>query len=252
MNYENLEIVICENNEKMKENICCCVHQLFLSTDLEYKIYLFNEENLDLKKLIEKKRKKMYILDLVLDKGSGLNIGRNIRASGDWESVIIILTSYPELHYIVYKDRLMILDFILKNENYLEILKEDILIGEKILTKEEKERSYIIIQENKLKVKLFFDEILFLEKEKERNAVYIYTLDHCFKVYNSLNNIKKDLDENFYFSHRSCIVNASKIKMIDYKKNEIIFADKKKTQLLSRKGKIGLDLWYKNLERGAE
>ena len=78
---------------------------------------------------------KIYILDLELPGKSGIDIAREIRKV-DWDSIIIILTSHDELELKLLKEKLLILDFISKFDDYENRLSDTLkMVIDKARTK---------------------------------------------------------------------------------------------------------------------
>ena len=55
-----------------------------------------------------------------------------------------------------------------------------------------------------------------------------------------MNEVIDELDERFYLTHQSCLVNTQKISRIDFKNNTIYFQNGMSINLLSRDKRKGL------------
>ena len=62
----------------------------------------------------------------------------------------------------------------------------------------------------------------------------------------TLKDLIKELNKDFYRSHKSCVVNIKKIEEVDYIDNQITFYNKVKTNLLSARCKKGLKQYIGN------
>lgn len=224
-----MEFVICDDDKFFRKNVISIIESVLMNTNDDYKIKEFESYNKDFEKLIDKKNTKIYILDIEINNSiSGIDIARKIRKN-DWNSIIIIVTSHNELSYQVMKAKIMLLDFVSKfddcnNELKKAIIKSVDLIGKrKILKIENKGISYII----NLK------DIMFIEKDTIDRKCIINTSYGKIVTNKTLIELEKELGNNFFLSHRSCLININNIRKIDWK-NNIIYFDDIKTDLLAR------------------
>ena len=75
-------------------------------------------------------------------------------------------------------------------------------------------KDYIFIKVDKKKVRLKFEDILYIESVKD--YVNVITKDKAFLVYSTLTNFTKNLpSENFLRTHRSYTVSLSRITSIE-------------------------------------
>ena len=101
---------------------------------------------------------KIYILDLELPDKTGLEIAQDIRKV-DWDSIIIVLTSHDELELKLFKEKLLIFDFISKFDNYEKRLTDSINIVIKNLNR----RSTLVFKQDKELYHIKYDNILYIE-----------------------------------------------------------------------------------------
>lgn len=231
-----INFIICEDNEyvrKMHENI---ISKVTMPYDFNYKIYSFDKYNAKLKNLINMPSDiKVYILDLELPNKSGFDIAQEIR-NIDWESIIIILTSHDEKEMLILKQKLLILDFISKFDDYEKRLSDTLdMVIKKVNT-----NKMLCFKSNKELNQIKLDNILYIFKDYETNKIKIVTDEKTYLVRDSLVNISKKLDSRFYQSHRACYVNLNKIKKVDFKNSTIYFTNDKSIDYLSRNYKKDL------------
>ena len=79
--------------------------------------------------------KKIYIFDIEVPGKSGLDLAREIREEGDWESQIIVVTTHEHLRTTSFTSRLLMLDFVSKYYDCENRLKESLIVAFDILTK---------------------------------------------------------------------------------------------------------------------
>src|SRR5574344_2196453 len=100
----------------------------------EFNIHEYKDYN---KKLLQdiknRKNNTIYILDLELPSGDGIDIARYIRHEcNDWESIIIVFTAHTALARRMYKEKLQILDFIDKCFDSEKDLSDGFIVANKI------------------------------------------------------------------------------------------------------------------------
>ena len=231
-----INFIICEDNKEAREMYEKIISKIAMPHDFNYKVHSYEKYNTELKRTIEdKKDVKIYVLDLELPLKSGIEIAKQIRKS-DWESVIIILTSHDELELRVLKEKLLILDFISKFENYEKRLTETV----NMVLDNMKNKKVISFKSNKELHHIKLDNILYIYRDSIEEKTSIVTKDKEYKIRDSLSKIMDNLDERFYQTHRACYVNKDKISTVDFKNSIIYFENKKTTDYLSRNYKKGL------------
>lgn len=231
-----MEFVICDDEKVFRSNIRRVIDKVLMDQEYDYEVIEFSKFDPSFKKKIQESTHKIYILDIeIKDSISGIDIARKIREN-DWESIIIFVTSHNELGYQALKARIMLLDFISKYddfENNLEsILRKSLsLINSKKTIKFDSEGTSYIIH---------LSDILYIEKDTVDRKCIIKTTYNEIVVNKTLNYMIQNLDDRFYLSHRSCLINTDKIRKIDWKNSVIYFESGISTSLLSRDRKKGL------------
>ena len=113
-----VNVIICDDNIKDKNNILEIVNSFMIKNKIEYKTHVYDDYNKRFDEIIESKIPfKIYLLDIETPSGSGIDVARKIRQK-DVDSVIIFLTVHEELGNIILKNDLMFLSFINKFDNY--------------------------------------------------------------------------------------------------------------------------------------
>ncbi len=233
-----VNFIICDDNQIMNKNIEKIITKIMMPLNDDYKIYSFLDYNNSLKSLIHKKiGNKIYILDVEIPSKSGLDIAHEIRTD-DWDSIIIFLTAHYELKQAAFKNRLMLLDFISKYDNCEEDLTENIKLALKILGT----KQVLTFMSNYVTYRINLSDIVYIVRDSVDRKVIIRTPYTKYIVNKNISEIKKQLDDRFYQTHRSAIVNKDYIAEIDYKKDIITFKNKETFNLLSKGKKKGLKL----------
>lgn len=235
-----INVIICDDVKRDLERVYKVVSLYMKSNNIKSKIYLFNDyDNKFMRFINENLSFKIYILDIETPSRSGIDVAREIRRK-DVDSVIIFLTGHEELGGIILKNDLMFLSFINKFDNLKNRLNNSLKKALDIL----KQKQVIRIEDNNNTYIINLKDILYLTKESfERKTIIV--LDYAeYKVNLSLSKVEKLLDNNFIKTHRSCIVNMSRVSRIDRTNKLIYFDSNESIDLLSDKYKKELSIWF--------
>ncbi|AWX44410.1 Sensory transduction protein LytR [Flagellimonas maritima] len=144
---------------------------------------------------------------------------------------VIFTTAYRDFALDGFE--LNAIDYLLKPITFSRFLKSiekfKVTVGRKSNSEEdekvkykETKKDHIFISVERKKIKLNFDEIIYVKSVKD--YVHIHLHDTKYLVKYSLCSFLENLDERFYQIHRSYVVNTSKITA--YTKNYIEIDDK--------------------------
>lgn len=231
-----INFIICEDNKNVRDLHEALISKITMPYDFDYTVHSFEKYNNNLNKIINTPSNlKIYILDLELPGKTGLEIAQDIRKV-DWDSIIIVLTSHDELELKLFKEKLLIFDFISKFDNYEKRLTDSINLVIKNLNC----RSALVFKQDKEIYHIKYDNILYIFRDNTKNKTKIKAIDKEYYVRNTLTNVAKQLDNRFYQTHRACYVNLNNIKCADFKNDIIYFTNDDSIDYLSRNYKKGL------------
>lgn len=233
-----LRFITCDDNAEALEKTVHSITKIMMPYDFDYKISKFRKYDDDLAELIKSTgEQKVYILDVEMPKVSGLEIASEIRENGDWDSMIIFVSAHPECKDDIFFSRIMALDFISKYFEYEKRLEESL---NKVLFIYNK-RNVLIFNYDYITYRVPINKILYIEKVTgEKKCIIATENGKKYEVISSLREISKRLTNDFYQTHKSCLVNTSKIFQVDYVENLITFYNEMQTNLLSNRCKKGL------------
>ena len=225
-----INFVIVDDNKSQRKIISNIVLKSMMRNKLEFNIHEYDDYTNELKEYLKNDNgDTVYILDLELPNGDGIDIAREIRNKYEnWSSPIIIITVHTSLYYEVYKQRLQILDFIAKSIDVEKNLSENIDICLKMLNKERiyrytyKGTDYTINLNN-------IDYI-----QREGRQVKIVTNNDNYYQNTSISEIKKNLPAYFIVSSKGIIINIKNVEKIDWNLLKVFFKDKKEGYLVSK------------------
>lgn len=160
--------------------------------------------------ILQSEQVEVIFLDINLPKLKGLDFIKTLKKAPQ----IIITTAHREFALDGYE--LNVVDYLLKPISFnrflmaVNKLKTNVVQDSQISPFLAMERTYIFITKNKKKIKIFTDEILYIESKKE--YISIITLENTFQIKFLLTEIEEQLPKNkFIRTHRSFIVSLDKI-----------------------------------------
>ena len=227
-----INFVIYEDKEVVRNNYVKVIHKFMGKNDAAYKIYQFSAYSTKVRNFINDSiGHNIYILDIEVPGKSGLDLAREIRATGDTDSQLLIVTAHKELLDNNFINRSLILNFVSKYDNCEENL---LLALTDAYINVTKYKSYVFKNDGDL-YRIPYDDILFFEIDPEYGHVNIVTKNKNFIVKKTISAILNELDDpRFMKTHKSCIVNLYNIERVDLSELIIYFSKGAKTDLLSR------------------
>jgi len=209
------------------------VEKSMMNCDYDYKCHIFEEYNDKFENIIKSNIGfKVYLLDIEGKNKSGLDIVRIIREKyDDWSSIIIMITNHNEFKYDALSNRLYLMDFINKLDNWEEILKEDI---KRIMKSYTNSSDCLTYEFNHSLKRIEFKNIIYIEKEKDSKKCIIHTLYGDQPIGGTIGDVLDRLDNRFIKTSRSTIINTKQVLEYDKANNEIFFLNGEKTTDISR------------------
>lgn len=226
-----INVIICDDNEKDRNNVKRIVKSFMDKNKREYNIYEFDDYNKNFYSKVESKLPfKIYLLDIETPTKSGIDVAREIRRK-DIDSVIIFLTAHEELGSIVLKNDLLFLSFINKFDDCENRLNNALERSLDLLN----QRNTIRFNDRNILYTLNINDILYITKDSFERKTIIKTDYTEFKVNISLANIIKMLDDRFIQTHRACYINSDRKVKIEKANRLITFDNGETIDLLSEK-----------------
>ncbi len=240
-----IHFVVCDDESFFRQRIIKSIKKIKTKRNIECEIKEFNGYNVDFEKFIRSDvSSKIYILDIEMKTGaSGIDIARKIRKS-DWDSIIIFVTSHSELGYDALKANIMLLDFISKFDDCEENLEKVLL---KAIQKINQKKVFSYDSAG-ISHRIYLDDILYVSRDSVDRKCVIKTTYNEISVNKSLTEMIEELDDRFFCSHRSCLVNTEKITSVNWKEGIITFDTGESTYLLARDKKKGLKEYVSSID----
>ena len=230
-----IEFIICEDEKDLCIIYKDIIDKIMMNYDIEYKLNIYDGYNSNWKRKAKNDNFKIYVLDLKTKEGTGLDAARYIREElDDWQSMIIIVTAYPEYKYEALGKRLMLVDFVCKMDNLKQRFKQAIQISLKNYDKRPNSLKY---EYKKVLYNIEYQNIIYIEKEQDNKRCIIKTAKKDYYIQGNLNNIEKQLDYRFIKCSRSYIINLEQVQSYDKKSNIITFKNGIELYAVSRNKK---------------
>lgn len=225
-----VNFIVCDDSVEEVKRVSEIIDNVMMSNEIGYKKCLFYDYDQKFTKEIleEKYSNRIYILDIQTPSRSGIDVAREIRKH-DVNSVIIFLTGFNELGMNILNDELMILTFINKMDGSEDRLKSAIRRALNILNV----KNIVRFNDHGVVYTIPNNDILYITRDTVERKCIIKTDYNDFKVKKSLTELLELLGPDFKETHRSCIVNMTRVVQINKKKRIIMFDTGETTDLLS-------------------
>lgn len=233
-----INFIIYEDDKKWQEHYKRAILNVIGHKEDKYQILIIDKYTKEAKKKLDNLLgKNIFLLDMEVPGKSGLDLAREIRDTGDWESQMIMITSHECFKEEGFTSKILMLDFITKQDYVEDKIEEAIVVALRIHSRH---KSFKFIYNNEL-YQIPYHDILFFEKDLNHNYTSIITPKKAYKLKQSITKIETELLSNpdFFKTHQSCIVNLKNIEKVDFSNNCIYFQNHK-TDLLSRNKKKDL------------
>ena len=219
-----IEFILLNEQKEEKSKIQEIIDKVLMNYEIDYKI--IKEESIE--KILNRDSFKIYILEEI----KGLEIAKRIRLElDDWNSYILFIGNNFEK---IQKERLFILDYIEKSENFYYLLERDIKVAMKSYDKRPNQLKFTY---KKTTYSIDYYKILYIEKEQDNKRCIIKTKDDTFYIPISLKKIEEKLDNRFIKCSKSHIVNIEQVEYYDTKENIIGLKNKEIVTAISKKEK---------------
>lgn len=241
-----IDFIICEDEIIFRKEYKKIINCIMMNTDIEYQILIYEDYNQSFEEYLVKETTnfRIYLLDIMTKTSSGLNIARKIREEyNDWNAMIMIITAHPEYKYIALEKRLMLLDFIVKQDNLKNRLEEGIHI---CLTHYNKRPNSLKFKYKSILYNIHYNKIYYIERIQNQKKCKIYTEDQEYEIINSIQGLEKILPKQFFRISRDMIININKIEKYHLITNTIVLKNKIKIHNLSRNKRKEFMTYVKN------
>lgn len=224
-----INFIVCDDFEYIRKNVAGIIDSIMMQNEYEYKVYSYADYDKNfIKDMNSISSNKIYILDIETPTNSGIDIARRIRKN-DIDSIIIFLTSHYELGSTLLEDEIMFLTFISKFNNYEERLKSAL---NKALTMIGK-RNAIRFEDHGILYTIPINDILYVTKDSVNRKCVLKTDYSTFLINKTIADFVKMLGNDFIKTHRSCLINKERVRVLNKKDKMIVLDNGEIVRLLS-------------------
>lgn len=224
-----INFIVCDDNKNILKKVKEIIINSMMNNDTGYEIHIFNDYDNSFKDIIKAEiPNKIYILDIETPTSSGIDIARKIR-NIDYNSIIIFLTAHEELGYTILQKEFLFLSFINKYDNY----ENKLLKAIKTSLRKINTNKMLKYTKNGVVYTIPLEDILYITRDSVERKCIIKTEYLEVMISKQLKEIKEDLTSDFVYSHRSCIVNKNKVRIVDFREHRIIFNNDEEISLVS-------------------
>lgn len=226
-----IRYVIVSSKEENIKGYKQIIDKEMMGHDICYRYCIFNNNDKSLKSYCSlKNTSSVFIIDND-DEVNSLEVIETIRNEYKmYFSFIVIIDKNGVLSYEKVKKENSFMIDLLKEDEFSR-LKYDVryiynatLTRKKILT---------VIFDSQI-YNLAYEDILYIEKERNSKKSIIHTKTDIVYTTKTLTDLEDLLDERFFRTHQSVIINLDNVKMIDPSKNYLLFNNDEKCFYLSR------------------
>lgn len=180
------------------------------------------EEFLDMIK--ESPKPALYFLDVEIKNGmNGFCLAEKVREI-DPRGFLVFITAHEEMSYLAFRYQVEAMDYISKEqtkempERILECLK---MAQKRLITKNNDIHKVLKVNTGEKVMLLSQEDIYWIGTCVSAHKVRIYLKDSMYEYFNSLQEIKQQLSEQFCQSHKSCIVNMKYVEKFQEKERKL-------------------------------
>ncbi|MCM1123111.1 MAG: LytTR family DNA-binding domain-containing protein [Eubacterium sp.] len=234
----NLNIAICDDILQDAETIRCFVKELMQKSGVRCKFDLFDSGEAMLDRVKTKDaRYDLYFVDVLMGGINGIETADAVKAALQ-DCQIVFVTNSQE--FAVEAFSLNALHYLIKpitREQIAEVFKRFSI---------EAPKPYIMVYDGTDQIKVFLDNILYLESSHDSNAhsnTHIITKSCRITVRKALSEVEKLLGEDFLKLHRGFVVNMAFIERMG---TDRCILKNGSEEILSRRARAELREKYKN------
>lgn len=233
-----INFIVCDDNEVIRKQVEDLIIKVMMKNNLSYKVHLYSDYNKSFITMINQNlSNKIYILDIETPSESGINMARKIREK-DIDSIIIFLTSHYELGPALLDEELMFLTFVSKFNNQEKRISSAINKALKMIG----HKQAIRFEDRGTLYTLPVNDILYVTRDSVDRKCIVKTDYTEFRIIKTINEMEDLLGSSFIHTHRSCLANKNRIRLINKKDGSITFDNGEQIRLLSNMYKEEEDL----------
>lgn len=206
-----IKILVIEDSDVQRKNLCSLLSKI----NSNLKIYEASTKDGALE-ISKKTNIDLFFVDIELKDSSGIDFATEIRKVYEYKyTLIVFVTAY--INYIIkaFKE-VHCYDYLIKPYNSNDIRKIINIITENTPSKNiQQNKPYVLINQNSIEIKLFLDEIIFIETSMGKCTIHTIIGKYVMNRM-TLKKLLKIINCDYIIQcHRSCAVNIKYIRKIE-------------------------------------
>lgn len=226
-----IRYVIVSSKEENIKGYKQIIDKEMMGHDICYRYCIFNNNDKSFKSYCSlKNTSSVFIIDND-DEVNSLEVIETIRNEYKmYFSFIVIIDKNGVLSYEKVKKENSFMIDLLKEDEFSRLKYDVRYIYNSTLTRK---KILTVIFDSQI-YNLAYEDILYIEKERNSKKSIIHTKTDIVYTTKTLTDLEDLLDERFFRTHQSTIINLDNVKMIDPSKNYLLFNNDEKCFYLSR------------------
>ncbi len=213
-----IEFIIYEENKEYLEMTKSVIDKVMMNYDYDYNVVNYNSLQEFDSTIPRSSKFKVYILEIR-------------EKQEDWQSMIILTSKTEDYKLNILEQRLMILDYLLKNSSYEKQLEKDLELSLKNYDTRPNTLKY---NYKNVWYNIPLSKIIYIEKEPDSKRCIINTETATYYAAGNLCKLSEKLDKRFLKCNRSYIINLEQVEEYNTKENIITFGNKSTLNIISR------------------
>lgn len=220
-----LPVYICEDNIVQLSHFEKIIKNFLLMEELDMELVCASS---DPNEILNAQRScqssGLYFLDIELNADmDGFHLAEEIRKK-DPRGFIVFITTHSELSYVPFEKHVEAMDYILKDYpdqlsfRMIECVKKAI---ERYSSVENNVHKTLSMKAGSRYIYIPVDEIYCIKVSENKHKLLVLSNSAVYEFYDTLQNVLKKLDSNFFLCHKSCIVNLQYVSEINRENNSI-------------------------------
>ncbi|MGL4654928.1 MAG: LytR/AlgR family response regulator transcription factor [Sarcina sp.] len=232
-----LNIFVCITSEEERNAFTKIVETTVFVENFDMKITKVTGNPYDILEFVKnKKEPAIYFLNVFFEADiNGIQLGAKLREY-DELGVIVYITQHIELLYLSYIYKVEALDYIIKNDvkNLEERVKSCLERANRKLSADNIEMKKIKVKQGDIIFSIAIDDIYYFETSEKPHKIILHKNDEKLEFVGNLKSLEISIGENFFRSHKSYLINKSKVKEINTKEKTVLM-DNNEVCLVSKR-----------------
>lgn len=229
-----MEIAVLEDEKIIREHLCALIKKQEPKSHIEP--YAAGEELLAMRKQFD-----IVFLDIQMEGMNGIETAKRLRERQE-DVILIFITGVKE--YVFDALNLYAFQYLLKpldEKKFAEVLKRAVKeVGKK------NDKKWLFIKTRNLKLDQM--DILYIESKAKKVEIHIAKAKNTIEFYASMDELERQLGEEFYRCHRAYIVNMAYIT--EYDSESITLTNGDRIYLTKKKYKEFVKAYMWHLQNG--